>query len=251
MMTRVSAIVMVVVLALCQVASAGGFYASTNLMGYQGNIWNVTDGTGPWATATPRNGSLYVMSSVPGSDNYNELLSSWWLHPTSNQNNSFLQLAEEVSTPSITSQAGGWDSTLKVFTVTVSGADAPYPWSRMWQPDNGVAWGVTFSDYTYSFTATFASEAVLDGGWLVNAVEPESITGSFSGHFVVTADVNKNPITNGDTYGFDIAFNSAWFSSTGGSYTADDLKSYFGAVPEPMTLGFLALGGLMLRRRSA
>ena len=231
-------------------ALANAFYAITNEIGYQGTVWNETDSTGPWTTSTPRDGYLYAMVDYPGfvNPNYNYLMSNWSGHSTSNQNDSFLQIAEDGN-PSVTSASGTWDSTLKVFTVAVSGANATYDssYSRFWQPDNGVAWGVTFTDYTYSFTATFAEEAAIDmDGWLSNTVAPDSITGSFTGHFVVTAAIDKSPITDGDTYGFDIDFSKSMYVSQdpldayGNPTTVDN---YFGAVPEPGTLALLIIGG--------
>jgi hypothetical protein len=252
-----------IVLAASGLALANPFYAMTNDVGYQGTIWNETQNTGPWTTSTPRDGYLYAMVDYPGfvNPNYNYLMSNWAAHGLSNQNDSFLQIGEDGN-PSVISASGTWDSTLKVFTATVSGANATYDssYSRFWQPDNGVAWGVTFTDYTYSFTATFPSAAATDSdGWLSNTVDPDSITGSFTGHFVVTDDVNKNPITNGDTYGFNIGFSKAMF------VPLDPLDAYgqpttvysaFGTVPEPGTLVLLVTAGLGLlayawrRRRS-
>ena len=234
-------------------ALANPFYAITNEIGYQGTIWNETDGTGPWTTSTPRDGYLYAMVDYPGfvNPNYNFLMSDWSSHHVSNQNDSFLQIGEDGN-PSVTSASGGWDSSLTVFTTTVSGANATYDSSssRFWQPDNGVAWGVTFTDYTYTFTATFATPAALDSdGWLSNTVDPDTITGSFTGHFVVTDDIDKNPITNGDTYGFDIGFSKAMFVpldtlDADGNPTVT--MNYFGTVPEPGTMALLGMGGLGL-----
>lgn len=230
---------------------ASGYYAITSEIGYQGTVWNVTDGTGPWTTTSPRDGYLYsMMNYAPFGQDYNYLLSNWSEHSVSNTNNSFLQLADNGE--SVIGASGGWDSTLKTFTATVTGADAPYPWSRFWQPDNGVAWGVTLTDYSYTFTATFPSEAAIDSdGWLSNTTDPDTITGSFTGHFVVTADVNKNPITNGDTYGFDIAFSKDLFVplDTLDAYgTPTSVSNYFGAaVPEPASLivwSLLSIGGI-------
>jgi hypothetical protein len=244
-------------------ALANPFYAMTNEIGYQGTVWNETDGTGPWTTSTPRDGYLYAMVDYPGfvNPNYNYLMSNWSEHGLSNQNDSFLQIGENGN-PSVISASGAWDSTLTVFTTTVTGADATYAssYSRFWQPDNGVAWGVTFTDYTYTFTATFATPAALDtDGWISNTVAPDTITGSFTGHFVVTADVNKDPITDGDTYGFNIGFSKAMFVPLDPIDAYGDptsTMSYFGTVPEPGTLALLGMGGLGLlayawrRRRS-
>jgi hypothetical protein len=232
-----------------------GFYAITNELGYQGTVWNITEGTGPWTTATPRAGYLYAMVDYPGFVNpdYNYIMSNWSGHHISNQNDSFLQIGEDGN-PSVTSASGNWDSTLKVFTVTVTGADATYDssYARFWQPDNGVAWGVTFTNYTYTFTATFASAAAIDtDGWLSNTVSPDTIVGSFTGQFVVTDDINKNPITDGDTYGFNIGFSKATFPGLDALDAYGDPTSvinYFGAVPEPATMCLLGLGVLMCRK---
>jgi hypothetical protein len=248
-------------LAMPAAANTTGFYAVTNGLGYQGDIWNITDGTGPWATATPRVANLYLTVGLDGEyGNWNQLASSWSEHAVTNQNNSFVQLAGTATATGMTSAVGGWDPSLKVFTVTVTGTNAPYPWSRMWQADNGVAWGVTFTDYTYSFVATFANEAVLNDGWLLNNGAPTSIVGSFSGQFVVTADPNKVPISNGDLYGFSIGFNSTTLfpglDPIDAYGNATQLYSEFGAaVPEPLTM--LAVGsavagiGAYIRRRRA
>jgi hypothetical protein len=204
------------------------------------------------------------MVNYPGfvNPNYNYLMSNWSEHGLSNQNDSFLQIGENGN-PSVTSASGAWDSTLKVFTVTVSGQNATYDssYSRFWQPDNGVAWGVTFKDYTYSFTATFASAAAIDtDGWFSNTVAPDSITGSFTGHFVVTDDILKNPITNGDTYGFNIGFSQAMFVplDTIDAYgNATSPYSAFGSttvIPAPgaILLGSIGVGFVgWLRRRRA
>jgi hypothetical protein len=174
----------------------------------------------------------------------------------SNTNNSFLQLAE-AGNPSVTSASASWDATHTVFSMTVTGSNAPYETSnsRMWQPDttNSVAWSVTFTDYTYSFTAIFSQAAAIDSdGWLSNTVAPDVITGTFTGQFVPTVDYLKNPITDGDTYGFEINFSKALFVSLDVVDAYDQptsVMNYFGIVPEPATMSLLGLGALSLLRR--
>ena len=246
-MKKLVAILMLAALIVPAMAAQTGFYAITNEIGYQGTIWNITDNSAPWQTTAGRDATLYVAVGVPGwTNDYNYLLSNWSEHSASNTNNSFIQLAE-TNNPSVTSTSAAWDSTSKVFTVTVTGQNAPYPWSRMWQPDNGVAWGVTFTDYTYTFTATFDEAAAIDSdGWLSNTAAPVSIVGSFTGEFVVTYDVNKNPITDGDTYGFNIGFSKDMFVALDALDAYGDQTSvynYFGVAVVPVP-GAVILGGI-------
>jgi hypothetical protein len=230
--------------------AATDFYAITNEIGYQGTIWNVTDSTGPWTTTTPRDGYLYTAVNGPGfSKDYNYLMSNWQQHSGSNVNNSFLQLAEQWN-PSVTSASASWDATHTIFSMTVTGSNATYATSnsRMWQPDttNSVAWSVTFTNYTYSFTAAFSQAAAIDvDGWLSNTVAPDTITGTFTGNFVPEVDYLKNPITNGDTYGFEINFSKALFVPL----DTASVMNYFGVVPEPATMLLLGLGAVLLRKK--
>jgi len=246
---------------LASSAWAGGFYAETDGLGYAGTIWNVTQQQGPWSTNGPRDAALYLNSNIGGAySNYNQLLSSWWEHNPSNQNDSFLQL-DDPGNATVLFASGSWDPTLTQFTVTVIGEDAPYPYSRMWQPDNGVAWGVAFTSYMYSFTATFPTAAVVEDGWLVNSSDASNVVGRFQGMFTVTDDVNKLPITNGDQYRFDIGFSSDLFDArvNGVDSTAGLITPYyyFGSeVPEPLTMlgvfaGVTGIGAYLRRRRAA
>jgi hypothetical protein len=210
-------------------ALATEFYGLTNQLGYQGTIWNITDNTGPWTTSIPRDAALYTVVNAPQIyTNYNCLLSNWSEHAVSNTNDSFFQLGE-AGNASVTSANGFWSADLKRFEMTVNGANLPYStgYSRFWQPDVGVAWGVTFTNYSYTFTATFPTAASLDGnGFYVNS-NSNTIVGLFSGEFVVTSDVNKNPITNGDTYGFNIALSQAMLDPL------DLTDSYYGTLVVP------------------
>ena len=229
------------------------FFAATNELGYQGLVWNITDSTGPWLTSAPRNANLYVVNDAPAYySNFNILASNWSEHSPSNQNNSFMQLYEDGSA-SVTSATGSWDVTNTVFTVDVSGENAPYPYSRFWQPDTvgGVAWGVTFTDYTYHLVATFSTPAAVSGDFLMNSSDPISITGYFIGEFVVTYDEAKNPITDGDTYGFNITLNSAWTDAL----TSGEIYNEFGTViPAPGAILLSSIGagivGWLRRKRT-
>lgn len=230
------------------------FFATTNELGYQGLVWNITDSTGPWLTSTPRNADLFVVNDAPTYySDFNILASNWYEHIPSNQNDSFFQLYEDGSA-SVTSANGSWDATKTVFTVDVSGGNAPYPWSRFWQPDTvgGVAWGVTFTDYTYHLVATFSTPAAVSGDFLMNSSDPISISGYFIGEFVVTYDEAKNPITDGDTYGFNISLNSAWADTL----TSGEIYNEFGtvAIPSPgaILLGSIGAGivGWLRKRRT-
>jgi len=208
-------LISVAVLFVAANAHAGGaFYGITNELGYSGTVWNITDGTGPWPTSSPRNANLFTVVGAPQIwTDYNQLMSSWFEHLPSNQNDSFLQLADGGNT-TVTAASAEWDASLTVFTMTVTGKNATYEnsWSRFWQPDQNMAWGVTFIDYVYTFTATFAAPATVDAhNFLVSSGSPTAISGSFTGVFQSTRDVNKQPITNGDQYGFNIAFSKSMF----------------------------------------
>jgi hypothetical protein len=233
-----------------------GFYAISDEVGYQGTIWNITKSTGSWNTSTPRDAVLNTVVNAPlvGS-NINMIGSNWSEHTASDVNNSFFQLAEDNNV-SVTSADASWSPDFKVFTMAVTGANAPYStsFSRFWQPDtvNGVAWGVTYTNYAYSFVATFSSPAILDGGFYINSA-PDTITGQFSGQFVVTEDENMNTITNGDTYGFQINFSNVLLDPLDNLPPDWSQASYFGvsSVPEPLSIILLgsAIFGMVGVRR--
>lgn len=251
--------------------TVGDYLADSNQFGYTGTVQNVTQNTNAVAFPTPRDGSVYFTNNVPltgyNGGNYNQALSNWWQHPQSNQNPGFFQMADGNDDGVIhtgTSATGGWtpNGSLWDFTLTVTGENATYAnsYSRLWQPDAGMAWGGTFTSYTYTLTATGMPTTVTNG-WRTNTADPTGITGSFDGVFVSTSDVNKNPITNGDTYSVHLDLSKAIWDGTNFNdpvygYGSTTYSTFGAAVPEPGTivlLGMAALGALAYawrRRRS-
>ena len=243
-------------------ASIDNFIADSNQFGYSGTVTNVTQNTAPVAfNSTPRDATVYFVNGATATsgysayNGYNAILSNWYQHPASNQNSGFFQLADE-SGVTTTSASGGWTQNggLWDFTFTVSGANAPYPWSRLWQPDQGMAWGGTFNTYTYTITATGMTTYVAADGWRYNSTNPTGITGSFDGNFTSTQAVYGGPydLTGRDTYDVHLDLNKNLFDSTNFNdlvYGYGDVQySTFGAaVPEPATIIIWSLlGGLGL-----
>lgn len=244
-------------------AAIGNFIADSNQFGYSGNITNTTDNVDLGAFPTPRDAAVYFVRGATAASGYsaynnsNQILSNWYQHPTSNQNPGFFQLYEDKSTgDSVISATASWTQNggLWDFTFTVSGVEAPYPWSRLWQPDSNMAWGGIFETYTYTLTATGMTTTVAADGWRYNTSNPTGITGSFDGSFTSTFDVAKNPITDGDSYSVHLDFNKVLWDGTDWSDTYTDESgtyyygnfSKFGApVPEPATIiVWSLLGGL-------
>lgn len=234
-------IVAALVMASSSMALATAFYAVSNELGYQGTIWNITDGSGPWTTAVPRDATLFTTVSAPQVwSDYNMLATNWSEHAQSNTSNSFFQIAENGNA-SVTSANAYWSPDLLTFNMSLSGANLPYStgYSRFWQPDKNTAGSVRFIDYSYLLTATFLTPAVLDSnGFYVNSSSPNAIDGSFTGRFVVP---------DGDIYGFNMDLSKALLApldpTNGYDGSAVFANSEFGAtaVPEPATL--LLLGG--------
>jgi len=252
-----------VCLAVSVTAQADSFLADSNQFGYQGSVSNVTNpGTGPWTFPKPRDAVIYFTQNVPlagYSGNYNCVQSNWYQHPLTNQNPGFFQVNDGGT---VTSATGGWtqNGCLWDFSMTVTGANATYAnsYSRLWQPDAGMAWGGTFTSYTYTLSATGMTTYVDVDGWRYNNVDPTGITGSFDGTFVSTQAVYRGPsdLTGRDTYVVHLDFDKTLWDGTAWSNTYEgyDYGNYskFGApVPEPVTMAglMMAIGGLVTYAR--
>lgn len=241
-------------------AAVTDFIVDTNQFGYEGTVANAKDGTTLWVFPTPRDGAAWFVNNHPVYSNGNAIQSNWYQHPLSNQNPGFFQINDGGTVTSAfatwTQNGSAWD-----FTCTVTGANATYAnsYSRLWQPDQGMAWGGTFTNYTYTLTATGMSTTINADGWRESTMDPTGITGSFDATFISTFDINKNPITNGDTYVVHLDFNKTFWDGTNWSDTYEGQNygnySYFAApevVPAPGAILLAGMGtGLVgwLRRR--
>jgi hypothetical protein len=256
LMVAVLGVGLVLAMTAVATASVDSFVAASNQFGYQGTVSNVTNpGNGPWAFPTPRDASVYFTKNVPGwgsYNGYNQILSNWFDHPTSNQNPGFFQLGDP-NQATVTSATGGWtqNGSLWDFTMTVTGQNATYANStaRLWQPDADMAWGGTFTNYTYTLTATGMQTEVDGDGWRYNYVgnveqAPTGITGSFDATFVSTQEVYGGPsdLTGRDTYLVHLDFNETFWDDTG--YTAATYSVFGAPVPEPATIIVWSLLGL-------
>ena len=227
------------------------FLADSNQFGYQGTVQNLTLGTPAVALPTPRDAMVYYTSNVPilgYTTNYNVVSSNWTQSPESNQNAGFFQIYDNGG--SVTSATGGWtkDGSLWDFTLTITGQNATYASaiSRLYQPDADISWGGTYTNYTYTITATGMPTAVADG-WQYNTADPASITGSFVGTYVSTFDAAGNPIANGDTYQADLTFSNAYYDGTDWVDGGYGFSSTFGdpMIPEPPAIVVWSLLGLV------
>lgn len=256
-MKKLMTICAVMIVLAANSMAATDFLVDTNQFGYQGTVQNTTNpGTGPWLFPTPRDGTAFFANNVPGyTSNYNAIQSNWYQHPMTNQNPGFFQINDggtvTSATATWTQNGATWD-----FTCTVTGANATYAnsYSRLWQPDQNMAWGGTFTEYTYTLTATGMSTAINVDGWRESTTDPTGITGSFDATFLSTQAVYKGPsdLTGRDTYVVSLVFDKAYWDATGWSDTYGGVNygnySYFAAIPEPATMAILGLGVLMCRK---
>ena len=275
-MKKAVTICLLLTLATSGMAGVDEFLANSNQFGYQGTVYNATNdptGSNPWVfntTDTGRDATVYFTNNVPLAGyaewgNYNQLLSNWYQHPASNQNHGFFQLSDcdnSKATPgdplstfsTVTSATGAWtqNGSSWDFTLTVTGtnADMHNAVARLWQPDRNIAYGGTYTTYTYTISATGMETQIIDG-WRYNTTNPSGITGAFDGTFFPTQDVFRGPeVPAGDTYVVHLDFDKNLWDATNFDESVYGNYSEFGApIPEPVTLALLALGGLLIRKR--
>lgn len=254
------------ILGTAAIASANSFYANTDQLAYDGTgtVQNVTAGTAPVTTTSPRDAELYELNNIPSlGGNANTAGSNWYENATSNTNDSFFQLYDDGE--SVTSATGTWNAAGTTFTMTVTGANAPYNYSppydtpgddsasRLWRPDVGDAPGGTFISYTLTLTATFDTPAALQGGILTSQGNLLSMSSEFKGTFQPTLGSGNTPIINGDIYAFDFNMDYATFLTNTATdpladsgYGVQNASQFGQVVPLPASAwsGLALLGGI-------
>lgn len=214
-----------------------------------------------------RDGQVYVASNSPGYDSsslayfstawYYTLVpanSNGWGNPN-NTNTGFVQYYDASVAPTVT---GGWSNSNMTFTVNINGGngdsiDAARLWAapKVGGPSGDTAG--TFVDFAFTMEANFLAAASYNNSttWYETDANPDSMTGSATGIFQNLS--TTDPSLNG-FYAFDFSFaTGSWAADQGavwvGTTSTYEPSAFFAApgaasVPEPATLGLLALAAL-------
>lgn len=230
-------------------------------------ISTATNGT---ASTLPdaRDSQAYVASGAPGYDpaNLAYFSTAWYFTTTplsgngwgnpNNTNPGFVQYYDGTSAPTVN---GGWSNGYKTFTMSVSGGNGDdFNYARLWAAPGGGSQAGKFVSFDLNLSASFASAANLNAttGWYDTNAMPLALVGGAKGIFEndSTSDSSQNGF-----YAFDFALDEgSWANANGATWmdgaTVHTVAAQFAApgnVPEPGSLGLIALGlvGLVASRR--
>lgn len=228
-------------------------------------------------TIADRDLSIYITRNVPGSEDSNIVMGSWWYTTAENSNGlpkddpggdrlysgygnvrgnsgvGFSQLYDaDASTDVALSMAFQNGNT--EFVLSLAGANAGTDdFARFWLNDQfspGSDKGV-YITYSLEITAFGLNGVETSPGVIEATGNPTSVSGVFSGIFQNTS--TSTPANNG-FYVFDLTLNmDNWAFAQGNDALNGNLSDSYFAIPEPSTyaalLGVLALSAARILRR--
>lgn len=259
-------------------AYATGYVVSTDRVGYTGTVTRYASlddalgATNPLGTyampsregSTSRDFSIYASQDYPSIDALTYLSSAWWyttiaggINTPSNSNSGFLQLYD-VGNDTVTAtdaSFGDYDGQYYTsLTLTLTGADAKYntEYGRLWAAprEDGAANTTRANFISYDLDMTFTGlQGQASSTGIVATNHPTGVNGTLN---AVVQNVGTDPSLNG-YYVASFMFNmNSWAYNNRSQLVGDPLaNSYFATagVPEPATMGLLAIGAAAFLRR--